>query len=682
MPDRSENATSNPPPAPRGVAWIDLQAASTRSGLTPQRLRQLCGEKWAAAGLAKQERPAGGGKPTWTIREDADGRLARVQFADDKPFDTSGVSDRHRRQAYERKAIIDGWSTALADAFARGETKEAATADYLNSLRVEKGRQLSADTLYLWERRFRRDGLAGLVDGRCRADRKVERSADPFIDDVLERYLNPNKPPLTACYDDASRLAKKTGWATHSYQTCNRAKLALPRDVVLRRRFGKKAENDKASSYLLRDYTTVESNGVWCGDHHQFDVIVRFPDGSDGRPWVTAWMDMRSRKIVGWHLFAHDPNQDTILQAFQCVRDAGVPFEVYIDNGKDYDAVALQGVTKAQRRKVRVGVDAVEVGGVFGELGVKVVHCQPYHGQSKPIERFFGTLENRFGKVWATYCGNKPENRPEDLARRVERGAGPTLADFTTAFGEWLASYHARPHDGHGMDGRSPDEVYAACLSQKRTATEAALRLLLQKKSTPVMVHRNGVTYLKNQYGRNHPALSARQRQKVRLRINPADMSSVSVWTLEGHFICHAPVVGRLPVNSTHEEVKAAVREQRRARKARAEYHRTRPRLTESVGDGMFHERAARRKAASATTPTEPPPPTTLLPIQTKLTEQDLRAYERTMPARRAAGAEGMTPDPLAYRTEFTPADDAAASSSWTTEYLAWRERNRAEDES
>lgn len=49
----------------------------------------------------------------------------------------------------------------------------------------------------------------------------------------------------------------------------------------------------------------------------------------------------------------------------------------------------------------------------------------PYNARAKPIERFFGTLELGFGKRFTTYCGNKPDNRPEVLQSHLDKGEAP-----------------------------------------------------------------------------------------------------------------------------------------------------------------------------------------------------------------------------------------------------------------
>jgi transposase InsO family protein len=88
---------------------------------------------------------------------------------------------------------------------------------------------------------------------------------------------------------------------------------------------------------------------VWNADHHQFDVMVSH-EGRTCRPWLTAFQDVRSRKILGWHISADGGNTDTILSAMVLAMDAaGVPEETYFDWGKDFASKAVGGVARKLR---------------------------------------------------------------------------------------------------------------------------------------------------------------------------------------------------------------------------------------------------------------------------------------------------------------------------------------------
>src|SRR5690606_923495 len=162
------------------------------------------------------------------------------------------------------------------------------------------------------------------------------------------------------------------------------------------------------------------------------------------------FMDMASRKIVGWTIRAADPDTEAILAALvDGFRTHGVPESVYTDNGLDFDAQAITGQTKAQRRQANAKVKRVEfdqqrIGGVYAALGIRHIRATPYRPQAKPVERFFRTYEERAGRLWPTYCGSTPQDRPEGLQQRLDAGKAPTLEAFIEHFKGWLeADYHS-----------------------------------------------------------------------------------------------------------------------------------------------------------------------------------------------------------------------------------------------
>ena len=476
--------------------------------------------------------------------------------------------------------------------------------------------------------------------------------ADPFLDEVKRLWLGLRRLKLTVCHEIACLKAAEQGWEIRSRKTCERAIAKIPKAVALKLRFGEEAFVNEAEPYIERDYTTLRSNEIWCGDHHRFDVMVN-ADGKIDRPWLTAWQDMRSRKIVGWRIFAHDPNSDTILQALKdgCLNH-GVPESVYIDNGKDYDARSLTGLTKKERREAsRQKVEFTpDPASVFPALDIKVIHCWIYHGQSKPIERFFGTVETRT-PVWPTYCGKDVLSKPEDLQKQIDRGNAPTLEEFSEWFSAWVNSWNAsHEHSGQGMNGQTPDAVFSANLSSKRTAPAELLEVLMLPRSKPVTVGQNGVTLDGLRYGSHEPALFPHQREKVTLAFDHDDRSRVMVFDAQGKFICVATANEQLPANATSQEIRDAVKVKGQGRKRVREYIDQRPRMVEDLPDLLVRARARKQTAAtpSQTGPANPPP--SLVPIRTPL-EAQLPAIQRVLEAvsfRKAVGAEGAAPADVA----------------------------------
>jgi putative transposase len=685
LPQQLEQAPSVQPP-PRGVQWIDLSTAAQRSGRSEGQLRRRCQDEWSRAGVAEKRNPGDGRKATWFIREDADAALARVPAGRHQAFDESPLTDAQRRELNRKLAIVQQWQAAWRAGFELGFNKDRVTNHFLERLLIEQNVRLSRATLYNWLKGYEASGKAGLVDSRWKtaaADDEAE-APDPFLAFVREMWLSPRKPRLTSCHEAACFKAEQQGWRVQHYKTCQRMINAIPAAVRIRYREGAKAFTDKAEPFIERDYTTLRSNEVWCGDHHQLDLIITH-EGKHCRPWLTAWQDVRSRKIVGWHLFAGDPNQDTIVLAFRAgVIEHGVPEHVLIDNGKDYDAFALQGMTKMQRRKLRVTYDAAQVGGLFGGLGVGVTHCEPYHGQSKPIERWFRELSEVFAKTFVTYTGNCPDNKPEDLAAHLKRGEAPTLDEVRGAFIPWLATFHGRAHRGDGMDGRSPDQVFAACLQTKRTAPAALLDLLLMKTGKPVRVAQNGVTLGGIHYGQYEPELAQLLGKMVQLRHDPADLSRVAVFDEAGRRICVAEANRRLPFKADHALARQAIADKRHARRVVNEASQVRMRLVEDQTDLMIRASIERNKKAGTdkVDPTLPPP--AVKPVQAAVDDHFQtfqRAIEQRSTGRRAAGAESMTLADIgrAIESQQTPSpDDDGEDDTDTLGQLSRAMRERA----
>ncbi len=372
-------------------------------------------------------------------------------------------------------------------------------------------------------------------------------------------------------------------------------------------------------------------------------------EGRHIRPWLTAFQDVRSRRIVGWTIYAHDPNSDVIITALrQSLLDCGAPTDLMVDNGKDFDCKALNGQTKKERRQKRYIelLDRPKVEGLFQELGINVGHCWVYHGQSKPIERWFGFVESRT-RVWDTYCGDSPANKPEDLEKFLAKGHAPTLAEFADWFDEWVRSYNAgHQHHGDGMEGKTPDAVWEANLQSKRVVSRELLDVLCLKKIGPVKVMQNGVTYQSLRYGQYATDLMRRLGKSVCLRVDERDIRQVQVYEAEtDKFICIAPCNARLPMKADAALLRGALSEKKSDRRTLKKYYSVRPGMVQDLPDRMLRRAASQAAAARAENPPPSAPPS-IQPVRHPLEEclpDVARAMARRQPLKRAVGAESMS---------------------------------------
>lgn len=660
-------------PAPAGVRWVTVDEAKRRSGESVRTLRRWCEEKWEAAGFAKMQTPGDGRKCCWHIREDADPRLCRGVAPEHIPFNRGGLTDEHRKLLDQRLRVVTEWDAWRANGHRERKTDEQIDAAFVAYLGAE-GIEVSRKTLYEWRGSYREKGQAGLVDGRWLPKRTVDRAEDPFIQFIKDQFLTLKQRSFSACYQDALDAAAVKGWPVLHERTARREIQKIPREVLILKREGEKAWEDTAGPYIERDYSGLASNAMWVADHHQFDVWVITADGERVRPWLSAFMDMASRKLVGWIIRPHAPNTESVLRSLAAgIETHGRPAKAYMDNGKDYRAFALQGdAGKAKpgggRRKV---IDGEHAKGVLAEMGIAVVHARPYNAKAKPIERLFGTIEKGFGDTWATYCGGSPLTRPEDLPVQLARGNAPTLENFAAEFGAWVANvYHKRPHHGQGMDLRTPEAAWKEKLAARTPVEPEVLRRLVMVKTRPTKVGQNGVEFMGVRYGRGVKAVQDMLGQQVILRVDPDHAGEVRVYALDGRFVCTAPANQRVLADAdpNTQDLRDQIAEQKRRKKAAKAYHEMRPRIGGSFAHQVAKKANDRRKAdAGAGTSPTPTPPASLpiRPLLTPAAVEERKDIGRAERRKVAVGAESIDPsDALMAMYERRNAERRAAADA------------------
>lgn len=160
---------------------------------------------------------------------------------------------------------------------------------------------------------------------------------------------------------------------------------------------------------------------------------------------------------------------------------------VYFDNGKDCRS-------KSFSRDYPLSL--------VKQLFIGLIYATPYHGQAKTVERFFGTLEDRFGRLFPTYAGSNAKKRPECMQISNEKIVefAPTMKEFSTLLTDYIAEYNSTSSNGIDMNNECPDKVYFDNLKVKRSVGDLdALRLLCGTWEERT-VHKNGITIKNNTY--------------------------------------------------------------------------------------------------------------------------------------------------------------------------------------
>ena len=297
----------------------------------------------------------------------------------------------------------------------------------------------------------------------------------------------------------AAEFSKLGLAAAPSYSAVKRFLDSFPEPLKLWAGGNPQKFHNRCAPYALRDYSTVRVMQGWVLDHVLLDFAVynnfigalgrwTFPYAKANaamRMWLTAFMDIRSRYIVGY-AFSANPSSSSICSALRMgvLLTGRAPRFGLLDRGED---MKKMGLAKPDLPEAAHGALRRLIAAQWGDAG-RVVFSIGEHPQSKPIERWFGTLHARFDKRVPSYCGDKPEHRPERCVRLLQQhgawkkdgalGASPLprASEAIRAASSWIEEFYnaAHHHRGHGMDGATPEQVFRAGfpLAEQKQARE------------------------------------------------------------------------------------------------------------------------------------------------------------------------------------------------------------------
>lgn len=470
---------------------------------------------------------------------------------------------------------------------------------------LAKKNGVTSRTLRRWHAAYKTGGLAAIMDKVERKDKGKTRSMCQLAQDYIEAQMGDNRKfPQTlvlerlreraqelgenACdccvYCDGSSARRALKPAQRdAYPICqmaeghmvipanryavNRVVAAIPDAQLTYARRGKRAWEAAYMQKTMR-VKPDKVNEVWFGDHHKLDLFVLDENGNMVRPWLTAWMDACSRKFVGWELTL-EPNSDTVADSFcrASVRTIssdvhGLPRAIYIDNGKDYRSQRFEGDRFVEDDLGLLNAEFSEKDGLLRTLGVAVHHALPYRGWAKDIERAFGTIED-FIREFPGWCGDSPEERPEDngriLRRMKERGELMYFETFAKCFIEELLP----KYENHiGEDGLSPNQRYHMAEKARSDTPDWATMAVFKSQCVKRVVSTQGVR-LNNQLFW-HPDMADVIREQVTVYYNRGYNPSVTIFR-GGRFLCEAePVEMMNLIEEDQERVAAHMADQKR----------------------------------------------------------------------------------------------------------------------
>lgn len=400
-------------------------------------------------------------------------------------IDTDALYKAYRQAPKQSKARADKLCTAIIefeDLCVAGETKGNAAA------RIKINYQINQITLWRAREAVKgqpREFWEALLLPRYKGRTKeAVLTVDAWVW-IRARYLSTSEPPAHVVIKEARKVGMARGWVIPSDKTIIRKLNAIPAPIVLLGRKGKEAF-DATFPAAERDFSVYGLHEVWVSDGRRVDVVCRWPDGSQSRPFIVAWCDMRTRKVLGTRGGLNPSSNLTLASFHAALSHTGIrPKRCLLDNGREY---AAKSVTGGQKTRYRFKIKDDEPLGALTRMNIKADWARPYRGQEKPIESFWKYIANHLDKLpefQGAYCGKDTVSKPEDL----DHDKSVPIEIYAAKLAEVLEEFNHRPHRGRGMDGKSPMQLYDDLIQADRhkewpRPTAEHLRLLCLEQRT------------------------------------------------------------------------------------------------------------------------------------------------------------------------------------------------------
>lgn len=400
--------------------------------------------------------------------------------------------------------------------------------------------QISWKTLEKWKLLIQEHGdPAILADARGAYSRGATGLSDQQKQILATFAMSPNKMRISHCIQWAKVVMRKHDIDTMSTATYRRYLTGLQeRDYAswVFYREGEQALENKCGYTISRDWDKIGVGDLVTADGHVLNFQVLNPwTGKPCRPTLLLWYDCRSNMPLGWEIMPTE-NTEAIHTALRraIIALGKIPLVAYLDNGRAFKSKHFTGVDT---------FDNGQISSLYARLGMATTFATPYHGQSKTVERFFGTLL-AVESLMPTYIGNSIDNKPARMHRgeRLHRqlwercGNGSTAISLTQCheiLALWFDEYANTPQRGH-LKGQTPLEVFTA---GKGPGVDQALLAELMMSQTVRTITKEGIRMLGQCY--YHPALYGR-RQPVLVRYDLMERDSIYIYEPSGEFVCRA----------------------------------------------------------------------------------------------------------------------------------------------
>ena len=484
------------------------------------------------------------------------------------------LTEKEKQNVMFWRKVLESWQSYRG----KEADKEKADNEFIKVMNVQnEGLHLSRRTLYRKWNTYIMEGEAALADGRGKHGNHNYKMTKEIFDVFEYYYLNENKPSIKQCMRETALYFEGQEIELPCYTTFKRSAKKIPKAIKLYFREREKVFIDKCAPYIKRMYEDLESNDIWVADNHTFDIMVE-KEGKPARVYLTAFMDVRSRKMMGWCVTDAPSSDATIYALKKGCEKFGVPRSIYTDNGREFLFHDLGGNGFRKKRK---NGEELKLPSILDDLGIEFRTALPRNARGKGIERAFYTVKEHFSKLFESYTGGTILERPDRLKKMVKTMKGlPSIEEFIQYVDIYIEGwYNKQPHEGTGMKGKCPDEVFAENMITKRVLPKEKADLMFMryaKSNTGMLkVGKNGITltfYGKQLQYWNEELWKEYFGQNVYVRYNPEDLSNIRIYDEQKRFLCIAALKEELSYTASKQEVKKQQQQNRNAIKEVANY--------------------------------------------------------------------------------------------------------------
>ena len=214
------------------------------------------------------------------------------------------------------KKIINEWQQFRALKKCKDEADEA----FIEMAHISyPDIKINRRILYRKDKAMRENGDTALIDGRGKHKAHAKKLTDEMWDIFEYYYLDQSRKTVKLCMTltelNLKQLGREDLLPLPSVTTFQRAVSSIPIPYIKYFRFSEKQFIGDCAPYIKRMYDDLESNDIWVADNHTFDVMVN-KNNAPVRVYLTAFMDVRSRKMTGW-CGTDAPSSDATIYALK-----------------------------------------------------------------------------------------------------------------------------------------------------------------------------------------------------------------------------------------------------------------------------------------------------------------------------------------------------------------------------